>query len=620
MLAFAPLFVSSIGHAWLFPEHRAIAVEAIQELDPTQRAELDKLWSEARSGHAQRLCAQPAEATLPPEPTCVDYAAWPAVGGDHSCSPREMLHTVLESPWILDVEKVSAKLEAELATAQRRDQRVNAIRDSNLELQRADPDLATRATSNIAHFSIALPTPDIKPDAYANLALGAGARLNALGTYAWYHLRALAKAAQIARGDVAPDARAPAILAAFGDEAFADHFLEDAFAAGHFVGSWGDTADRLGTHDYYNEHGIKAVPWRGSSYVALGDGYMRPEDQRRAAAAVRDSLRQLLEAFSGEVPRDAIDISAIERAPDAFNVCKETRFPEATGSTKATVDLIVPIIAQTPVPALGEGKGELPRFHAELGPFVGVSAAVAVEGLKNGFGVNENAAGAIASLEVAVRGGFGLEGVMSEAGDGLVFAEVGFRQDSASSVSESSALGNLGAVVPSRSAFTVRLRCPFWLIPGDLALAAPVLAFTSPKTLGKMAVEAANGGLIPWQAGIATPIGRFQFVLGREIGISFYGYKANDVFILPTPGVPPSDATTVDLRSIKWEFPIVEYRPFRSYSTDQSSSVLVQLYFGVDVPTGSTVTAPVGAPKPELQNIWLGGLRVVFDWRHYFRY
>ena len=55
-------------------------------------------------------------------------------------------------------------------------------------------------------------------------------------------------------------------------------------------------------------------------------------------------------------------------------------------------------------------------------------------------------------------------------------------------------------------------------------------------------------------------------------------------------------------------------------ATDQSSSVLVQLYFGVDVPTGSTVTAPVGAPKPELQNIWLGGLRVVFDWRHYFRY
>ena len=38
-----------------------------------------------------------------------------------------------------------------------------------------------------------------------------------------------------------------------------------------------------------------------------------------------------------------------------------------------------------------------------------------------------------------------------------------------------------------------------------------------------MAVTAANGGLIPWQLGRATRFGRFQFVLGREIGATFYG-------------------------------------------------------------------------------------------------
>ena len=38
-----------------------------------------------------------------------------------------------------------------------------------------------------------------------------------------------------------------------------------------------------------------------------------------------------------------------------------------------------------------------------------------------------------------------------------------------------------------------------------------------------MAVTAANGGLIPWQLGWATRFGRFQFVLGREIGATFYG-------------------------------------------------------------------------------------------------
>src|SRR5262249_14741203 len=158
----------------------------------------------------------------------------------------------------------------------------------------------SRATSNAAHFLIARPKADIKPDDYAKLALGSGAELNALGTYAWFHLRALAQAARVAQGNMAPEARSQAILAALADEAFANHFLEDAFAAGHVAGSWGDTAERLGTHDYYNEYGIEAVTWKGEHYVALGDGDMRPEDRARAAAAMRESLRQLLEAFSGK--------------------------------------------------------------------------------------------------------------------------------------------------------------------------------------------------------------------------------------------------------------------------------------------------------------------------------
>jgi hypothetical protein len=36
------------------------------------------------------------------------------------------------------------------------------------------------------------------------------------------------------------------------------------------------------------------------------------------------------------------------------------------------------------------------------------------------------------------------------------------------------------------------------------------------------------------------------------------------------------------------------------------------------VPTGWTVVAPPGAPKPDTQNAWVGGLRIIFDWRHYF--
>lgn len=41
----------------------------------------------------------------------------------------------------------------------------------------------------------------------------------------------------------------------------------------------------------------------------------------------------------------------------------------------------------------------------------------------------------------------------------------------------------------------------------------------SPKDFSEMAVTAVNGGLIPWHLGMATPIGRFQIVLGREAAI-----------------------------------------------------------------------------------------------------
>src|SRR6185295_14372653 len=147
-LALALLLVPRVGLAWLFPEHRDITVRAIEELDPAQREALDKLWAEARSGHEARLCPKPADPAQPAKPTCIDYASWPAIAGDHSCSAKEMLGTVLEAPWILQVEQISAKLKAQLAAAKRRDQQVNAVRDSNLALQRADTDVATRATSN----------------------------------------------------------------------------------------------------------------------------------------------------------------------------------------------------------------------------------------------------------------------------------------------------------------------------------------------------------------------------------------------------------------------------------------------------------------------------------------
>ena len=84
------------------------------------------------------------------------------------------------------------------------------------------------------------------------------------------------------------------------------------------------------------------------------------------------------------------------------------------------------------------------------------------------------------SLEIGVRVGLGLAGVLSEAGDGLVCFDLGFRNDGPSTTTifeeeELKQFGQILAAVPSRSAFTFRLRTPFWLIPLDLVFSAPFL-------------------------------------------------------------------------------------------------------------------------------------------------
>ncbi len=590
--------------AWVFPEHRDIAETAVEELDPAQRAQLDQLWQKARTGHETRLCAAVGDATQGPKPTCVDFVSWTAISGDHSCSARQMLDTVLDSSWILGVERVAARLQDQLARAKRRDQRVNAVQISNLSFERVDPEYSTRATSNDAHFLLARPDVAMTTLEYARLALGPHADLNSLATYLWFHIRALATAEQSTRGgELQPEA----VRAALADEAFALHFLEDSFAAGHVAGNWGSSAIRLGTHDYYSEHGLALSTWNGTRFVALGDAYMSADDRQRTARAVHDSLVQLLDTFAGKFTLHSTEGSDTTE-PDGFDVCHEQHF-SATAGTNEDMRAVAPILEETPVPALGAGLGSLPRFRAELGPFIGLSTAVRAGVLDRGFGPTQTSANGTGGLETAFRVGIGLEGVLNESSDGLVFAEVGLREDRQA--------GGV-ATVPGRGALTVRFRMPFWIIPGDMLVAVPALAFTSRTALTKVAVEAANGGLIPMQSGIATRFGRFQFMLGREAAASFYHNDSSHPFTIPTPGVPPIGVTLMTLDSVQFEFPFFEYRVFRSFSLNQSSAFTIQPYVGFDMPTHSSVVSPDGAPRPPLHTVNTAGVRVVFDWRHYF--
>ena len=345
---------------------------------------------------------------------------------------------------------------------------------------------------------------------------------------------------------------------------------------------------------------------------------MHNEDAAIASETIRKSIEQVIKASSGGINVDfADDRNTLVNTPDSFNVCKNL----VAHARKYNYELLEEILIKTPVPGLATGIGEIPRFRSELGLFFGISPSLDGSSVTGGFGKNQTDIGGIGALEANLRIGMGLDGVINQSGDGLVFVQAGWRQDGAStnefvnSTNGSGYSSSITAAIPGRSALNLRMRLPFWLIPGDMIIAAPVLLLVSPKTLTKMAVTASNGGAIPWQSGIATPIGRFQFVVGREIGVSFYGFsKPKDVIIIPTSN---SKTVALEYRFTKFDFPIIEYRTLRRFSQDQSSSLMIQLSSGFDMIHNVHVVYPIGEPVPELKTIWHISTRFIFNWRHY---
>jgi hypothetical protein len=596
---------------------------AIERLDEARRKHLDELWSAARRGFDKRLTSSILDTTNTESHDAIDYPAWSAIGGDHSCSPMGMLENVLRTDWILDVADITSRLKRKIAEAgANRAKRINAMRDADIELQRADPEYATRAGSNNVHFLLSRKAHGMSAKEYSAECYRPGTPLNALGAYGWYHYSALEKALRLKRETLSDEEKSKITLAMLADEAFALHFLEDVFASGHVAGTWGDASQRKGTHDYYNEHGIETETWDKKTVILVGDAWMRDEDCELAAATVRKSIEQIIDASMGVGRSQQIQFfGAISSEPDSLDVCSGTLIQSREVDTTAS-RLIVDVIRSTPIPGLTEGLGQLPRFRSELGTFIGLVPAARAGTYFGGFDDKQKEVGAGGGLDMALRFGLGLEGIINESGDGLAFLDVGIRQDAASTskfganpvLAEG---GSITAAIPARSAYTLRLRMPFWLVPFDLLIAAP-LALISTDTYTAMAVVAGNGGVIPWQAGIASSVGRFQVMLGREVGVSFYGYgKEEDRFFFP---IDSSSSTPylVAMRSIKIDFPVLEYRPFRTFSTDQSSSLILQLGGAVDFPTVTHAISPVNMSLPDLGPIWTIGIRLVFDWRYYF--
>ena len=624
-LVCAGLLGAASARAWIYSEHRAITAQGIDTLDAARRRSLDELWDLARKGHAERLCASPDAGDQRGRPGCIDLSAWPAISADHACSPEEMLAVVLESDWILNVAAIADTTGGAIARARNESERRNAQMNGDLRLERVDKEYSARARASPAHHML----PRSGNDAASYLAdvLRAGAPPSVVGLYALFHAAALHRAALFPPPGASAserDAEARLILAL---EASALHYLEDSFAAGHIAGLEGPTAVLKGTHDYYNEHGIDTDTWEREPLVLYGDGHMRPPDLERAGAAVRVSLGQVLDALVPDSPIRcaAAGVALPEDVADGtFGVCRDVPMPGWSGPSDLTDDLLA-VVRRTPEPFRGPGYPSLPRFRAEIGPFVGVVSGFQGEGADGGFAANREG-GLVGSMDVGLRLGVGIDALLGDSGDGLVFVQGGIVLQSRSS-------GGCGTVcptdpllsqyvpgLPARSALNFRLRMPFWLIPGDLLLAAPVLGLTNPKLLEKMAIVAADGGLVPWQTKLSTPIGSIQFVAGREVGVDLFGYLGGKDAFLAATGRTPDGAPVfepVAFRSIEWDFPILELRPLREYGMRYSFATYLQIGAGFDTPFDAVSLVP-GQPAPPLKTRYFGFLRVFFDGRRYF--
>jgi len=404
------------------------------------------------------------------------------------------------------------------------------------------------------------------------------------------------------------------------------HFLEDSFSSGHYAATWGSAAWQKGTHDLYSTIGLTTMTWGGDLFASHGDGHMTEQDMKVAAATVRQSLSQVAMAAEGRIPVGGGAITADETAVAKLNFCKEEHLPTVPADPVARSATAM-ILRSSPVPAGGENEIHPPRSRAEMGPFVG-----AISGYTFGtaFGGYDSWANTRlrSEFEIGARFGYGLEGLLTRNADGQMWLQAELVADmaqldlgcttctpypvAASGQRTDPAVPRVGA----RSALKLALRMPYYVVPFDLILLAPVLMFTAPEALQSVVFASASGGLLTIQRRWATSIGTFQFMAGREVGLTLWGYtgRTNQFIYTPTPN--PNDLEVVNYRSLEWDFPVFEYIPPTVFATTLALAAEFQAGFSVEFPNGAALKN-AGTPF-SLGPSWLVYLRFRLDARKYF--
>jgi len=631
LLLLVALVVPSPAAAWIWPEHRDIAVEAVRGLSAAERRTLETMWGELTSEAGPQLCttlvskgAEPRSKFGEWSAVCIDFPSYPALGGDHSCSTADLRAVTERQEWGRKVVWVAEQTKVKLAEAGASPERLEVWNRSHLAMQYVDPAYLTRAAGNNAHFLMPRAGID-EPEtiaSYVDKTLAEGAGVNATAMYVQYHVLALRLAAQY---HAAPDATRPdlarrTLLA----EGIALHFLEDSFSSGHYAATWGTAAWQKGTHDLYCEIGLTSMTWDGDLFASHGDAHMLEREMKVAGTTIRKSLSQLTAAATGSLRVSPAPMTPEEKAVEDLDFCKAKTLPPMPLDAVAKAEA-VKTLQKTPVPSGDQTSIHPPRARADIGPFAGVVAGITIGPAFSGY---DTEAGwrFRSEFEVGARFGYGLEGVLTKAMDGQVWAQATFVADPAQL--DVTCPGCPGGKrtnpalprVPARSALKLALRMPYYVVPFDLLLVGPVLFFTSKDALQEVVFASSSGGLLGVQRPMPTSLGTFQFMAGREVGLTLWGYVGSKDQWIATPTTPPNPATSqlVDYKSLEFDFPVFEYAPPRAFATTLSLAANFQVGFSVEFPQNAVLPQQGNASYTGLAPSWFVYLRLRLDARKYF--
>jgi hypothetical protein len=431
------------AYAWTFPEHVRISQSAFRSLAGTSDTKeahdaaspsleaVRARWHAFRNGidKSLRLCPESDDEALilrrdkDDDVACVPLQALPALAGDHACTPAELGKDLgaAGGEWVLDVldvaqdtandlrevahdegecsaacvagcrKKVGDSEETECESSCWHDCEEKANRDAirrqmHVDMQSADSSYVPRAVRDYSHFQAVRRGPLLGAaglENYLRAALKHGVEANATAAYVNYHVAAVRLALRARRHSAELTGYYTWALLT---EAFALHFLEDLFSAGHIVGHWGSKAVRQGTHDYYCSNGVQATRWTADGkmapenpkpplFVARGDAFLRDDDIPSIADAVQTSMLQVVDAATAsdaEAAKFYAEFGSGDVSPNV-NSCTETVVRGGL-SGFGTSSLIKQVLQDEPVPATRDP--EMMRVSAENGIFIGAAATI----------------------------------------------------------------------------------------------------------------------------------------------------------------------------------------------------------------------------------------------------